>query len=72
MTRIEKTVFISYRCTNGIWARAIYQDLTIRGYDAFFDFGRSSGPLETLILKTFAMTHASRNLLVGKAKTSEI
>ncbi len=38
MGRIEKTIFISYRRTNGIWARAIYQDLVAHGYDAFYDF----------------------------------
>jgi hypothetical protein len=33
MERIEKTVFISYRCTNIPWAHAIFQNLTNNGYD---------------------------------------
>lgn len=36
--RIEKTVFISYRRTNLPWALNIYQYLTNRDYDVFFDF----------------------------------
>ena len=35
MARIEKTVFISYRRTNGPWALAIYQALTNQGFDVF-------------------------------------
>ncbi|MEW6405427.1 MAG: toll/interleukin-1 receptor domain-containing protein [Chloroflexota bacterium] len=38
MGRIEKTVFISYRRTNLPWALFIYQNLTMHGYDVFFDY----------------------------------
>jgi tetratricopeptide (TPR) repeat protein len=49
--RIEKTVFISYRRTNSFMARAVYQSLTAKGYDAFFDFeGINSGDFEQIIL----------------------
>src|SRR3984893_6105733 len=52
MSRIEKTVFISYRRTNASWALAIYQDLTQHGYDAFIDFqGIASGGFERVILE---------------------
>jgi tetratricopeptide (TPR) repeat protein len=48
--RIEKTIFISYRRTNMPWALAIYQNLTARGYDAFFDFQSiNSGDFEQII-----------------------
>jgi len=36
MGRIEKTVFISYRRSNVPWALAIYQNLTMHGYDLFW------------------------------------
>jgi tetratricopeptide (TPR) repeat protein len=52
MSRIEKTVFISYRRTNASWALAVYQDLTYHGYDAFFDYlGIASGDFERVILE---------------------
>ena len=52
MGRIEKTVFISYRRTNAFGALAIFQDLTLHGYDVFFDFnGISSGDFESVILE---------------------
>jgi tetratricopeptide (TPR) repeat protein len=52
MGRIEKTVFISYRRTNAIWALAIFKDLTHNGYDVFFDFdGIASGDFERVILE---------------------
>lgn len=38
MSKIEKTVFISYRRTNVDTALLIYQNLTQKGYDVFFDF----------------------------------
>ncbi len=38
MQKAEKTVFISYRRTNMPWALAIYQNLTIHGFDVFFDY----------------------------------
>jgi tetratricopeptide (TPR) repeat protein len=52
MSRIEKTVFVSYRRTNAPWALAIFQDLTQRGYDVFFDFQSvASGDFERVILE---------------------
>jgi TIR domain len=52
MSRIEKTVFISYRRTNAPWALAVFKDLTQHGYDAFFDFtGIASGDFERVILE---------------------
>ena len=36
--QVQKTVFISYRRTNMYMARAVYQDLRARGYDAFLDY----------------------------------
>ena len=33
MARIEKTVFISYRRTNALEARAVFQNLTYHGYE---------------------------------------
>src|SRR5215471_7372152 len=51
MERIEKTVFISYRRTNGPWALAIFQDLKQNGYDVFYDYeGIRSGAFESVIL----------------------
>ena len=50
MGRIEKTVFISYRRTNFWTAFAIYQDLTFKGYDVFFDYKNiPSGDFEQVI-----------------------
>jgi tetratricopeptide (TPR) repeat protein len=52
MTRIEKTVFISYRHTNAPWALAIFKDLTQHGYDVFYDFnGIASGDFESVIVE---------------------
>ena len=52
MGRIEKTVFISYRRTNLPWALCIYQDLTMHGYDVFFDYQSiDSGNFEKVILE---------------------
>ena len=52
MGRIEKTVFISYRRKDLPWARAIYQDLTSHGYDAFFDFQSiNSGDFSQLLIE---------------------
>jgi tetratricopeptide (TPR) repeat protein len=51
MGRIENTIFISYRRTNSFMARAVYQNLTARGYDVFFDYeGVNSGDFEQIIL----------------------
>jgi len=50
--RIEKTVFISYRRTNLPWALFIWQNLTINGYDVFFDYQSvDSGSFEKIILE---------------------
>jgi hypothetical protein len=53
MSRIEKTVFISYRRSGGSgWALAIAQNLTHHGYDVFFDYlGIASGDFEQVILE---------------------
>ena len=52
MSRVEKTVFISYRRTSASWALNIYQHLTQHGYDVFFDFiGIASGDFERVILE---------------------
>ena len=52
MGRIEKTVFISYRRTNLPWALFIYQNLTMHGYDVFFDYQSiDSGNFEKVILE---------------------
>lgn len=52
MGRIEKTVFISYRRKDLPWARAIYQDLTSHGFDAFFDFQSiNSGDFSQLLIE---------------------
>jgi formylglycine-generating enzyme required for sulfatase activity len=51
MTRIEKTVFISYRRTDVYAALAVYQDLTGHGYDVFFDYTSiPSGDFEQIII----------------------
>ncbi len=52
MGRIEKTVFISYRRTNLPWALFIWQNLTMHGYDVFFDYQSiDSGGFEKVILE---------------------
>jgi hypothetical protein len=52
MSRVEKTVFISYRRTNIFGALAVYQNLTHYGFDAFFDYqGIASGDFERVILE---------------------
>jgi tetratricopeptide (TPR) repeat protein len=52
MGMVEKTVFISYRRTNVPWALAIFQNLTIQGFDVFFDYmGIASGDFESVILE---------------------
>jgi hypothetical protein len=57
MGRIEKTVFISYRRTNVPWAMAIYQNLTMHGYDVFFDYQSiDSGNFEKVILDEYQST----------------
>lgn len=51
MGHIEKTVFISYRRTNLPWALFVYQNLTMNGYDVFFDYQSiDSGDFESVIL----------------------
>ncbi len=51
MSRIVKSVFISYRHTTGsAWALAISQNLTNHGYDVFFDYqGIAGGDFEHVI-----------------------
>jgi len=52
MQRIEKTVFISYRRQNLPWALFIWQNLTMHGYDVFFDYQSiDSGNFEKVILE---------------------
>ena len=52
MPGIEKTVFISYRRPNLPWALFIWQNLTIHGYDVFFDYQSiDSGNFEKVILE---------------------
>ncbi len=51
MERIEKTVFISYRRKDVSWALTVYQDLTHKGYDVFFDYTSiPSGDFEQIII----------------------
>jgi tetratricopeptide (TPR) repeat protein len=52
MSRIEKSVFISYRRADGGWlARAVWTFLNQRGFDAFFDIKHlGSGDFEQAIL----------------------
>jgi len=51
MARIEKTVFISYRRVDVYTALAVYQDLTSKGYDVFFDYTSiPSGDFEQIIV----------------------
>ncbi len=53
--QIEKTVFISYRRTNAMTARAVYQDLTQHGYDVFLDYNSiDSGAFSQIILNQIA------------------
>lgn len=52
MGHIEKTVFISYRRTNLPWALCIYQNLTMHGFDVFFDYQSiDSGNFEKVIIE---------------------
>lgn len=51
MTRIEKSVFISYRRADRWPALAVFKDLTQHGYDVFIDYeGIGSGDFEGAIL----------------------
>ena len=68
VSRIEKTVFISYRRSTGaVWALAISKDLTHHGYDVFFDFqGIASGDFEQVILESIrARARTGRAVLPG-------
>ena len=48
---VQKTVFISYRRTNLPWALNVFQYLTNKGYDVFFDYeGIGSGDFGAIIL----------------------
>jgi TIR domain len=51
VARIERTIFISYRRTDVYTAMAVYQDLSSKGYDVFFDYTSiSSGDFEQIII----------------------
>lgn len=51
MARIEKTIFISYRRKDISWALAVYQYLTHRRYDVFFDITNlAAGDFERVIV----------------------
>jgi formylglycine-generating enzyme required for sulfatase activity len=51
MIRRAKTVFISYRRTDISWALAVYQYLTAKKYDVFFDYTSiPSGDFEQIIV----------------------
>ena len=51
MARTDKTVFISYRRTDISWALAVYQSLSARGYDVFFDYiSIHSGDFDQIII----------------------
>ena len=51
MGQIEKTVFISYRRTNEMHARAVYQTLKAHGFDCFLDFQNiDAGAFDQIIL----------------------
>jgi len=51
MARIENTVFISYRRTDTAWALAVFQYLTGKKYDVFFDYTSiASGDFEQIIV----------------------
>ena len=51
MARVEKTVFISYRRTDVYTALAVYQELSGKGYDVFFDYTSiPSGDFEQIII----------------------
>src|SRR5215510_13741316 len=53
--QVEKTVFISYRRTNAMTARAVYQHLKARRYDCFLDYESiDSGLFERIILNQIA------------------
>lgn len=52
MRRVEKTVFLSYRRSDGGWALAVFYALRLRGFDVFFDFtGLGSGAFDRVILE---------------------
>jgi RNA polymerase sigma factor (sigma-70 family) len=52
MSRIDKSVFISYRRTNFSWALAVWQNLAQHGYDVFIDYdGIRPGDFENIILE---------------------
>lgn len=49
--RVEKSVFISYRRTNAMTARAVYQHLNKDGYDVFLDYETiDSGDFSQIII----------------------
>ena len=51
MSKIDKTVFISYRRKDQAWALNVYKDLKSRQYDVFFDYESiPSGDFEQIIV----------------------
>ena len=55
MTRLEKSVFISYRRADRYTAVLVFKDLTQHGYDAFIDYdGIASGTSRARSSTTFA------------------
>jgi len=51
MDAVEKTIFISYRRKDISWALAVYENLTARNYDVFFDYTSiASGDFEQIII----------------------
>ena len=53
--QVEKSVFISYRRTNAMTARAVYQHLNAQGYDCFLDYESiDAGSFERIILSQIA------------------
>lgn len=52
MARVEKTVFISYRRADRLWALSVFTWLTQRGFDAFIDYeGLGPGDFEAAIIE---------------------
>ena len=52
MSKVDKTVFISYRRTNKYHALALFKELGKRGYDVFLDYDFiKSGDFEQIILQ---------------------
>jgi tetratricopeptide (TPR) repeat protein len=50
MKQVEKTVFISYRRTNKLWAIIIQEHLRNHDYDVYWDYKVRSGAFEPILL----------------------